>query len=116
MNEIRKTLALFYMLLDDFAGSIWTTEIIDILFFKFVAGDPLHYANEAKWTPERLQTAARYKQAASRFLARIMVIVTVVKLYNGLRFDSDEDVCTEDFTFCLGCGDWGMAMIWAIFA
>jgi hypothetical protein len=35
MNEIRKTLALFYMMLDDFASSIWTTERIDFFFLKY---------------------------------------------------------------------------------
>jgi len=35
MNEIRKTLALFHMMLDDFASSIWTTERIDFFFLKY---------------------------------------------------------------------------------
>jgi hypothetical protein len=66
----------------------------------FTAGDPLDYA-DAKWTPERLQAATRYKLAASRFLACIMGIVAVVKLCDGcvLQFDND-----EGFTSNWDCG------------
>jgi hypothetical protein len=66
--------------------------------FWFAAGDPLDYA-DAKWTPERLQTAARYKRAASRFLACGMAIVAVVKLGRGFNF-----------------ANVAMAMVWALFA
>jgi hypothetical protein len=66
--------------------------------FWFAAGDPLEYA-DAKWTLERLQTAARYKRAASRFLACGMAIVAVIKLGHGFNF-----------------ANVAMAMVWALFA